>query len=410
MSNWKTKLIGELVMFKKGKIAEQSEIHREGYLPLINTNAVSGKEIIWANPNGVITCSEEDILMLWDGERSGLVAIGLNGVVGSTFSKLSILSEIHNLYLYYFLKDKFKWIQNQRTGTGVPHVPKDLHKILKISYPKSIYQIKIAKILNTIDAVIEKTEQSIAKYQAIKKGMMQDLFTRGIDLNTGKLRPSFEEAPELYKESELGMIPKEWEIENLHQVCDVRVSNVDKKIYPNKTIVRLCNYMDAYNNDFITNGLNFSEGSANTNELSRFSLKKEDVIITKDSETPDDIAIPSVVYENLNNVVCGYHLAILRPNIEKISGIFLMYYLKLSNVQRYFFKIASGSTRYGLTIGGIQSTWISYPFTKEQKEITKRLIRIDNLIKKEQKILAKHQKIKKGLMQDLLTGKVEVRV
>ena len=63
--------------------------------------------------------------------------------------------------------------------------------------------------------MIEKTEAAIAKYQALKQGMMHDLFTRGIDVKTGKLRPSYQDAPELYQESDLGMIPKDWEVNEL---------------------------------------------------------------------------------------------------------------------------------------------------------------------------------------------------
>lgn len=82
---------------------------------------------------------------------------------------------------------------------------------LKVKYPISrTEQQRIARILSTADAVIEKTQAAIAKYKAIKQGMLHDLFTRGIDLNTNQLRPRYQDAPELYKESKLGMIPVEW--------------------------------------------------------------------------------------------------------------------------------------------------------------------------------------------------------
>ena len=93
---------------------------------------------------------------------------------------------------------------------------------LFINLPPLPHQRKIARILTTIDNVIEKTESAIAKYKAIKQGMMHDLFTRGIDAETGKLRPTKEEAPHLYKKTELGWTPKEWEVEKLEDVCDVR--------------------------------------------------------------------------------------------------------------------------------------------------------------------------------------------
>ncbi|MBU4010630.1 MAG: restriction endonuclease subunit S, partial [Proteobacteria bacterium] len=107
------------------------------------------------------------------------------------------------------------------TGSaGQKRVPSDFFDFYKTFIPTSLAeQRKIARILSTVDAVIEKTEAAIAKYKAIKAGMMRDLFTRGIDLATGKLRPSYEDAPELYKESELGWVPKEWEAVRIDEIA-----------------------------------------------------------------------------------------------------------------------------------------------------------------------------------------------
>ena len=84
--------------------------------------------------------------------------------------------------------------------------------------PSLLEQRKIARILTTLDNLIEKTEALIAKYQAIKQGMMHDLFTRGVDAH-GHLRPPQAEAPDLYKQSELGWIPKEWEVHPCGSLC-----------------------------------------------------------------------------------------------------------------------------------------------------------------------------------------------
>lgn len=212
MSKWNDKIFGEVATTSKGRLTLQSESKDKDYLPLINTDAVNGNPSLYGYSKGAVLCEPNDVLMLWDGERSGLVAIGYSGVVGSTFAKLSPNDFIDSKYLFYFLDSKFYWIQGQRTGTGVPHVPKNLDKILWVKYPESkTEQQQIAKILSTADTVIEKTQAAIAKYKAIKQGMLQDLFTRGIDITTNKLRPPYEDAPHLYKESKLEMIPVEWD-------------------------------------------------------------------------------------------------------------------------------------------------------------------------------------------------------
>jgi restriction endonuclease S subunit len=97
---------------------------------------------------------------------------------------------------------------------------KDTGRIL-ISHPENkIQQEKIGRILATIDRNITHTEALIAKYQQIKAGLMHDLFTRGIGAD-GKLRPTREQAPDLYRESAIGWIPKEWMLRNLGQCGEI---------------------------------------------------------------------------------------------------------------------------------------------------------------------------------------------
>ena len=122
---------------------------------------------------------------------------------------IKTLQNIDTKWFYYNLCNKDLSILNE--ATGVPSISTTSLNKLQFKCFKFPKQRKIARILTTVDNVIEKTEAAISKYKAIKDGMMHDLFTRGIDVKNGKLRPAFEDAPELYKKSELGMIPKEWE-------------------------------------------------------------------------------------------------------------------------------------------------------------------------------------------------------
>ena len=200
----------------------------------------------------------------------------------------------------------------------------------------------------------------------------------------------------------------EWKEKSLKDIVEIRVSNVDKKIYPNKSKVKLCNYMDAYTNVYISNQIPFSIGSADSNEIQRFGLKRDDVIITKDSETPDDIAISSFITEDLDNVICGYHLAILRPIKNEIDGRFLMQKLKLPDLKNYFCSVANGSTRYGLTIGNIENAKIKFPSLSEQRQISNILTITDAVLEKTQSAIAKYKAIKKGMLYDLFTRGIDI--
>ena len=107
---------------------------------------------------------------------------------------------------------------------------KDFERVRSF-FPPLSEQRKIARILTTLDNLIENTETLIAKYQAIKQGMMHDLFSRGVDAR-GHLRPPQAEAPDLYKQSGLGWIPKSWQANRLGDVCETASGGTPSRAIP----------------------------------------------------------------------------------------------------------------------------------------------------------------------------------
>ena len=193
----------------------------------------------------------------------------------------------------------------------------------------------------------------------------------------------------------------------LRDISNIRVSNVDKKTHVSEISVKLCNYMDVYSNQYVTGELNFMEASASAAEIERFGLNCGDVVITKDSETPDDIGIPAVIAEQIGGLVCGYHLALIRPNVDELDPIYLAKQLSTSRVARYFGGQASGSTRYGLPISAIESLSIPAPPKPEQSKIAEVLLTVDRAIEQTEALIAKQQRTKTGLVQDLLTRGID---
>jgi len=200
-------------------------------------------------------------------------------------------------------------------------------------------------------------------------------------------------------------LPLGWRSSQLDEVADVILSNVDKKSYDDQIPVRLCNYTDVYYNDKIINGLDFMEATATDREVERFKIHPGDVLITKDSETPDDIAVPALVEDAFDDVLCGYHLAILRPDSTAVSGAYLSFLLGLHWVRHYFFTLANGVTRYGLTSDAIQKAVLPFPPLPEQKKIAEILSTWDDAIATVSRLIESKRALKKGLMQQLLTGK-----
>jgi len=161
----------------------------------------------------------------------------------------------------------------------------------------------------------------------------------------------------------------EWSDYYLTDIANVIVSPVDKKIVEGEIPVELCNYTDVYYNTRVTRSLQFMKATAKKSEINKYTLNMGDVIITKDSETPGDIAVPALVSEDLKGVVCGYHLAIVRPKKDLANGGYLNNLFSMPKIRYYFFTLATGATRFGLSVGGIRKAHFYLPSVEEQQKI-----------------------------------------
>ena len=166
----------------------------------------------------------------------------------------------------------------------------------------------------------------------------------------------------------LGQIPAHWKVTRLKTVAKIRISNVDKKTVADQVPVRLCNYVDVYYNDRIAKDIGFMSATATEDQIARFTLRRGDVLITKDSETPDDIAVPALVNEDLPGVVCGYHLAQVRPG-AMLDGDYLARAFASHGLRDQFRIAANGVTRFGLTSGAIGDSLFPLPPLVEQRAI-----------------------------------------
>ncbi|WP_417558898.1 restriction endonuclease subunit S [Mesoflavibacter zeaxanthinifaciens] len=189
-----------------------------------------------------------------------------------------------------------------------------------------------------------------------------------------------------------------WQKVKLIDVADVKLSSIDKKTKAGQRKVRLCNYTDVYNNSYINNDLvdDFMIASCSESDFERFVLKKGQVAITKDSETTDDIGVPTYIAEDFENVVLGYHLSLITPNEDKLDGKYLNYWLKTNYAKRYFENNATGSgQRCTLVLDVIKSIPIYLPSLSVQKQIAKVLFDLETKIELNNKINTKLESIAK---------------
>ena len=189
----------------------------------------------------------------------------------------------------------------------------------------------------------------------------------------------------------LGNIPEEWTLKRLKYVSNTRVSNVNKKS-EDELQVKLCNYIDVYKNELIDDQIDFMPATATDSQILNFELKMGDVIITKDSETPDDIGIPAYVnLKDTKNIICGYHLAIVTPDNSVLLGKFLFRLFQSNNFKSYFEISSNGVTRFGLDTYSIFNGAIVLPSISEQLAIAdfldRETARIDEVMAKKQKLI-----------------------
>jgi type I restriction enzyme, S subunit len=212
----------------------------------------------------------------------------------------------------------------------------------------------------------------------------------------------------LYKDIDLDFLdtlPEHWDIAKLKYLASISFSSVDKHSFEYEIPVRLCNYVDVYKNDFISSDMPFMQATATESEIERFTLCKGDVLITKDSESWEDIAVPAYVTEDINGVLCGYHLALIRPSAIDPKYLFWVFYSSTLNDQ---YKVeAHGITRYGLGKDSIENSVIPVPSLPEQQAIAHFLdcktAQINTLVEKKQRQIDLLQEQRTALINQAVT-------
>ena len=195
-----------------------------------------------------------------------------------------------------------------------------------------------------------------------------------------------------------------WREVRLADVAEIIVSNVDKKSRTGERPVRLCNYTDVYKNNVVHSKMPFMEATATTEQIKKYGLRSGDIIITKDSESPDDIAVPTFVEEATADMLCGYHLAIVRAR-DSIDGRFLKYSLEAPQTRVHFRRKANGVTRFGLTVSSIEGATFRIPRLRLQHKIADILQTWDEAIEQLESLRATKLKHRNWLRQNLLTGR-----
>ena len=319
-------------------------------------------------------------------------------------------------YDYYYL-DSLLRIEGYRSeyicrSTGIRssrlRLYPDKFLSMPVVCPPQEEQQTIARFLKAQDRLFRKFIRNKRRFIELLKEQKQNVInqavTRGLDPKV-QFKPSGVEW--------IGDIPEHWDARRLRTLAAVRASGVDKNTNEDEVPVLLCNYVDVYKNDRITAAIDFMKATATPEEIRAFALKAGDVIITKDSESWDDIAIPTFVPETIPGVVCAYHLALIRPFSGEIEGEFLFRAFSSDPVADQFRIAATGVTRFGLAQGAIKGAFFPLPPLEEQRaiiaHINEKCAEISQAISRAEREIELMREYRTRLISDVVTGQVDVR-
>ena len=202
-------------------------------------------------------------------------------------------------------------------------------------------------------------------------------------------------------------IPTNWNNEKLKFNASLSISTVDRHELDNEMQVEVCHYPQAYNNEKIDLQTILSSGTCSEKEFENFKLKKGQIIITKDSETSNDIGVPTLIEEDIPNAVCGYHLAMITVKENKVSPNFLFRYLQSRNVNYYFDIKSNGVTRFGLGKSSMENLPILIPPFEEQTKIAQYLDHqtsiIDQLIHQKERLIELLKEKRQAVINEAVT-------
>lgn len=290
--------------------------------------------------------------------------------------------------LYFFLTPKGKSLLELASPGGAGRNKtlgqKEFDNV-KFYIPEILEQQKIASFLKELDTKIEQLKNKKHFLEKYKKGIVQKIFSRQMRFT-----------------DEDGNSFPDWEEKKLGEIGNFQTSSIDKLYNENENEVLLVNYMNVYRHENINNETikSYQKVTAKDSQIQSCNLKRGDILFTPSSETPSDIGHSVVIFEDLEKAVFSYHLMRFRPKIE-IDILYSHYFCNIPSVLKQLSKLATGSTRFTISVKSFSNVEVSLPSLAEQSKIAHILMSIDEKIQIVKVEIDKTKEYKKGLMQKM---------
>jgi type I restriction enzyme S subunit len=336
-----------------------------------------------------------DILFARIGATTGKTAFvdkEVEGVFASYLIRFKAArKEFDTKFLYYFTQSYTYWTQVHKNKEG--QLKKGLNaKVLgeiELSVPPLPEQKKIAEILSTVDQGIEKVDGAIKKTQRLKNGLMQELLTKGIGHKE-------------FKDAEIGRIPKEWKINSITEVGTLQYG-ITKTATKVNTGVRFLRITDITDEGIKWGGVPYCE--LTKNEFERYELKDADILFARIGATTGKTCF----IEKAPESGFGSYLLRMQP-LKGIDTKFLYFFTQSPFYWKQVNAVKGGQLKGGLNTKLLGNVKLPLPPLSEQQKIAEILSTIDKRLESLRNRKEKLERVKKGLMDDLLTGRKRVRL
>jgi type I restriction enzyme S subunit len=396
--DWEVVMFSDVVNTLPGFAFSSKFFSKEKGIPLIRIRDL-GKDSTETFYNGPYEeeylVEKGDILVSMDGEFNVCLWKGPSGLLNQRVMKIwpKCKEKLEALYLYYGSQKPLKSFEYQIAATTVKHLLTEHFRLIKIPLPTEIKeQQKIAEILSTVDEAIQKTNEIIAKTERLKKGLMQELLTKGIGHKE-------------FKDTEIGRIPKDWEVVKLGEIGTFQYG-ITTSAKEEDTGLKLLRITDIRDDGTI----NWSEVpfcEISLSELSKYMLKVGDVLFARIGATTGKTCY---INQEIRAVFGSYLIRFLPDVNSQINTKFLHLFTQSEMYWSQVNRMKGGQLKKGLNTQLLKEIKILLPPLEEQQKIAQVLSTVDKKLEIERNEKAKLEKIKQGLMDLLLTGKIRVKV
>ncbi len=413
--HWKPQALSELARYVNGFAFKPHHWVKEG-LPIIRieqlNNPSGGYDFCDTAVPADNVVDDGDLIFSWSATLK--VALWRHGRAALNQHLFKVLpnASTDKGFLFQVLDHNMDALSGGSHGSTMKHIKRsELDKYI-VKVPEYGEQVLLARILRALDIQIEATVALIAKQERVRAGLMQDLFTRGVDEH-GQLRPPRDQAPHLYHQTELGWLPLGWAVRSVDDATESVIdgpfgSNLKSEHYvdePGVRVIRLQNIQTGiYDN---RDSVYVSDHHAQF--LAKFSVLPGDVLI---ASLGDDryqagraCCYPSGLGPAINKADCFR----VRPDKVEAISKFLMLTFNSERMRLESVKLIQGVTRQRINVGNFKKLLIALPGLAEQRAFALAYEMSSAPIDKLNTELKEVVRLKAGLMQDLLTGKVSVR-